>query len=285
VAAPKLNLLKFGNRAVPGSGAVLGWVDLNDGTTWMTEDFEVVDARLLTHARQLFAGSGVRLGGDDGPKAIKIVAKYDEGPTGVSVSAAKAALVRSGEQWLTTDNATQVIVEMKLCTAKIARKGTNKLYQMTLDFIARNPWAEDMAATTIAAFAVNGSITPGTANTFNVTYNAPVYGRPTWTLTIPVGNTVGISKFVLANTTSGETLTVIFPVALAAATAWTITIDCLGWTVKDQNGLEYDIAGSFPQLYGPPGTVNNYSLTLTTASGTSTGVTLAASWLNRWELA
>ena len=283
-AIPSTFTCKFGNRAVPGSGVVRAWVDLNDRVSWNLQSIDVTDSRTLQYARQLFAGSGVRLSGDFGPKDIKLALLYDEGP-GVTIATAKAQLTLSGEQWLTLDGTTQTLVECSKFAASANIFRTSQLYDVNLDLIARNPWSEDMAASTVTAFAVNGSVSPGSANVKAVTYNGALYGRPTWTLVIPSGNTAPISKFVLANTTSGEALTVTFPLPLAASTAWTITIDCLNWKVTDQTGLEYDMSGSFPVLYGPPGTVNSHTLTLTTASGTSTGVTLAASWLNRWELA
>jgi hypothetical protein len=288
MSAPNLTQLKYGNRAIFGSGVVLSWVDLNDGTKWMTQSYDVVDARILQHARQLFSGSGVRLGGDNGPKAIKVHSKYDEAGGGGSLSAAKAQITQSGEQWLSIDGVTQTIVETLLFVPKLLRGGTNKLYDVTIDFIARNPWAEDMAATTVAAFAVGGSVGAGTATTFNITYaghgGPTTYGRPVWVLHIPATNTAPISRLDLANTTSGETLTVIFSTPLAASTLWDITIDTVAWHVTNGAGLEYDIGGSYPALYGPSGTVNAHALTLTTASGTSAGVTLAASYLARWEL-
>jgi len=83
---------------------------------------------------------------------------------------------------------------------------------------------------------------------------------------------------------SGEVLTLNFSPALTASTTHVLTIDTDAYTVKDQNGTSYDPLGSFPKLYPPAGTANTFTATVTTGSGTSTGITLSASFNNRWEV-
>lgn len=134
--------------------------------------------------------------------------------------------------------------------------------------------------------AGNGTAAPTStpATSFSITYAGSVFAEPTFTLTIPNTNTATIQSLVLTNTMSNEALTVQFPAPLAASTAWTITISVPAWTVTDQTSLQYDVAGSFPYLYGPPGQANPFTAKLTPASGASSGVTLGASFSNRWEI-
>ena len=63
---------------------------------------------------------------------------------------------------------------------------------------------------------------------------------------------------------------------------WIITIDCDGWHVTNGAGVEYDIIGSFPQLYPPAGTVNAFTFTVTTGVNALAGATLAVSYTNRF---
>jgi hypothetical protein len=105
-----------------------------------------------------------------------------------------------------------------------------------------------------------------------------------FTLGIGAGNPAVITTAILKNTTSGETLTVTFPGGLAASTAYTITIDCGNYTVSDQNGVNYDIGGSFTSLFPPAGTVNAFSIALTVSSGVPSNVTLDGTWNNRWTM-
>jgi hypothetical protein len=117
-----------------------------------------------------------------------------------------------------------------------------------------------------------------------IVYAGSVRCAPVYTLNVPVGNLVVINQLVLANQMSGETLTITFGPPLAAATAYTITVDCDAMTVVDQNGQSHDWVGSFPMLFGPAGQSQNLASTIICASGATTGVTLGASFNPRWEL-
>lgn len=130
---------------------------------------------------------------------------------------------------------------------------------------------------------LSGSVSPGTSTSWTFPYAGSVRTNLLFQLNIPNTNTVVINQLILANTMSGETLTITFGPPLAANTAWTITIDTAAFTVTDNLGNSHDISGSFPMLYGPAGQNNPITATVITASGTSTGVTLDSKWFSRWE--
>jgi hypothetical protein len=139
--------------------------------------------------------------------------------------------------------------------------------------------------------AGNGTAAPAATppTQFSVVYAGSVFTRPVWTLTIPSSNAAPIASFRLQNLMNGDDLTVAFPGNLPANTAATVTIDSGVLSVVDGNGVSYDVSGvSFPLLYasGVPGQAQAQQMraTLTPASGTPTGCTISASYLNRWLL-
>jgi hypothetical protein len=156
------------------------------------------------------------------------------------------------------------------------------MFKTDLEFISAVSYAQDIAQTVVAPFAVAGSSGAGTATAFNTTYLGSVRSRPVFTFTIPVGNGATISQIKLQNTSTGRIMTVNFSPVLPATTAITLTIDTAAWTVKDGAGTFYDPLGSFPVLAPPAGTVNGWSFTVVSNVGT-TGLTLGYSYYNRWE--
>lgn len=282
---------RFGGLALPNGQGTMANVDLNDGKSWFLQGVEPNNGNhVLSTAPQVWLGQGSWLSEDWGPKTITLTEWYYEGTdlggSGAPISSQKALLGQCGEQYLTFDNLTAIKAKMaSFGTPKITRAFPPWWWQTALTFLAVTPWAVDLSATTPAGspWALAGN-TSGATTAFSIAYAGSVYARPVFTLTIPNTNTAPIQQFRLANTMSGETLTVLFPGFLAASIAWTLTIDCGAMTVADQGGKQYDPSGSFPALYGPAGQSNAWSATLTTASGTSSGVTLGASYSNRWEI-
>lgn len=131
--------------------------------------------------------------------------------------------------------------------------------------------------------ALSGSAA-GVTTSFTLPYPGTAWTEPTYQLNVPNTNTAVITQLVLTNTqrSPAQALTINFPNGgLAASTAYTLTIDTVNFTVTDQNGTKYDFTGSFPFLY-PSATA--FTAKLTTASGTTTGVTLDTSWRTRWSL-
>lgn len=290
---------QFGGRALPIVGTTLGYIDLNDHKNWWLEwtsaGLDVSNAsRQASTVPLVFRAKGVYLSDDFGPRLIKLTQKYYEGAEygGVvkPLGAALSQLRQAGEQFLTFDNLTAIpvkfLADSNRRSARIAPGALPFWWDLQLEFLAVTPWFSDLTPTVPVGspWAVSGSVSPGTSTGFNITYAGSVFAEPVFTLNVPAGNTVVINSLVLTNTTSGEALTIAFPGGLLANTAYTITIDCGAWTVKDGTGKQYDVGGSFPQLYPPAGQVNAFTAVIVTATGTTTSVTLGASVTARWEL-
>jgi hypothetical protein len=187
----------------------------------------------------------------------------------------------AGDQWLSFDTLTAIPVRCK----GIARRTAVTLapliprWSFDLEFVASQQWFQNLTATTyINALA----LASGSATNTNVTYAGSIFTEPVFTLHIPVTNPATTASFVLANTMSGDTLTITFPGNLAASTLYDITIDCANMSVTSQLGVAYDVTGTFPLFYPPAGTVQQIRATLTPASGTETGCTLTAVANDRW---
>ena len=275
----------FGGLALPNGQGTMTNVNLMDGVSWFlqavgkTTPFNY-DNRQVGLKQFAYRGRSAYVSDDFGPLKFPVSFTYYDGGAGVPLSQALASLMMAGEQRLSFDGATALVCKLEAVTYRKMRDGiVPPLWDFNLDFVAKAGFFQDITATTIAAFALNS----GTATTFNVTYAGSVWcDNAVWTLTIPNTNAAPISSFVLANTTASQTLTINFPTPLAASTAWTLTIDTGASTVVDQNGKYYDFTGSFAFLFPPAGQVNAMSATLTPASGTATGCTLAATYTNRW---
>jgi hypothetical protein len=126
--------------------------------------------------------------------------------------------------------------------------------------------------------------TSGGTTSFNVTYAGTVWSEPIYTLTIPPSNPNTVTQLVLTNTMSTEALTVNFPGGLLGGRAITITIDSGAWAITDGSGNSYDYSGSFPLLYPPLGQVNTFTAQCVGTPGNPSGLTLQATYNNRWEV-
>jgi hypothetical protein len=279
----------FGSKALPQGQGVMAWQNLSDFASWFPQDYQIAGSnRSLGIAPIPFRGKSYVVSDDFDGKSLIVPMKYYEGP-GVSLGAAKAQLSQAGEQYLSFDNkVTATLVRLKsFGTPARLRKFSPFWWDLPgLEFFAKEPFFADLAATTPAGFPIAqaGAVSPGTTVTTAIVYAGSVRTWPIFVLNVPVGNGVVINQFAIKNVMSGEILTITFSPPLAAATAYTVTVDCEAMTAQDQNGTQYDVAGSFPQLYGPAGQSQNIATTLVTASGTSTGVTVGCSFSNRWEV-
>lgn len=277
---------RFGNRAAPGSGIVVPWLDLNDEVAWYTTEFIPQPATLLDLAQQNWRGQSSRIAGDKGPLKLDLKCKFDESGAGRVLAVDQAKLSESGEQWLQISATQQILVEYAdFKPSSLERPGSgSKVYGVAITLMARKGYAEDMNPSTGGPVNLGGSTGAGTQTNFNIAYAGAVRTRPVFTLTIPNTNTVTITTFKLQNTDSGEILTVNFSPALLANTAYTITIDTDAYSIIDGSGVNYDPVGSFPKLYPPAGTTNHFTATVVTGSGTSTGITLSYSYTNHWQV-
>lgn len=281
-----LGIVKWGNQAQPNGQGTFPYINLNDGKQWFLQPTDWTnDFRRLTLSQLVYRGRAVYIADDFGPWKFTLPLFYyqgtDLGGAGSELGVWKGQFLGAGEQMLTTDNATGLLCKVSNIKAKQVVPFSPFIYEVGLEFTGKAGWWQDLSSTTYMNAV---ALTSGSATNTNVTYQGSVWAEPVWTLSIPNTNGVAISSFVLANTMSGETLTINFPGNLAASTTWTLTIDSGAFTVTDQHGTSYDIGGSFPNLYGPAGQVQQIQATLTPASGTATGCTLTCSATNRWLL-
>jgi hypothetical protein len=274
----------FGGLALPNGQGTMTAVDLNDLNSWYLQDEALFDVQQqLTMAQRAWLGESVYLASDFPALPLRLPMEYREGAT--PLGAVLPKLLLAGEQRLAFDASSTCILARCVGTSNRQTSWRMSPLRWTFDllFMAREPWWRDLAASTyINALALNS----GSATNTNVTYTGDVFARPVYTLHIPASNTAPIASFTLANTMSGESMTVTFPGNLAASTLWDVTIDAGAMSVTDQNGHAYDIGGgvSIPLFHEPAGTVQQIQAMLTPASGTATGCTLTAVATNRWLL-
>lgn len=281
-------ICKFGGKPWPGTATNMTQLDLNDGSAWTLLGLPVIEgAKSLNLAAIRYRHRSKVLGRDTGPKSLEIEVAYSESGGGTSVQAAKAKLTQAGLQYLTFDNATQIEAELAGDPVPILERGFPAwTWLMLLEFLCPEPFARDISATTPTPTALSGS-TGGSTTSFNVAYPGGVFCEPTFTLDIPITNAVAIASLVLKNTLADpdQVLTLLFNPALAASTHWVLTINSETAKVTDAAGKEYEWSGTFPLLLPAGGANNTFQAILTTASGTSSGVTLAPSYYSRWEVA
>lgn len=135
--------------------------------------------------------------------------------------------------------------------------------------------------------AGNGVAPPTTSGgtaTFYVTYGGSVWCEPVFSLLIPASNPNTILQVIITNAMSAESIAVNFSGGLLGGRGYTITIDSGAFQITDQAGNQYDYQGSFPMLYGPSGQVNPFIVQAVGTPANPTGLTLSATYNNRWEL-
>lgn len=275
---------KFGNAALPNGQGTMAWVDLNDQVNTVLTDFKSDDTnRQIGLEQLLYRARGTYLSDDFGPRPIILPLTYFEG-TGNSMGQFLAVLSQAGEQQLTFDNATYILAKYSGASSRtLRRRYPPWSYDVNLEFVAKSPWFQDSSATTMAPL----TLTVDAGQTFNITYAGSVFCEPVWTLHVPVTNAVVINSMQIKNTMAAEFLTVNFQSATAipATTVRDVVIDCAASTaICTQTGESYDISGSFPKLYPPAGQVNPFTVIITPASGSSSGLTLACSHYPRWQI-
>lgn len=277
---PTRIICQLGGLALPNGQGTMTTYDLNDSANWYLQDLpEVTMTRKIGLSPLAWRARGVYVSDDFTAKKIVLKELFVDQNSGTQTLAyAKAQISQAGEQFLTFDNATHILVKLADWGKSASRrKFTPYLWDLNLTFTCREPWFKDIAPTT-ASTALNASTT-----SFSIAYSGSVFAEPVWTWTIPSSNTATISSFALGNTMSGETVTATFPTPLAASRATTVTIDSSGFTVKKDDGTFYDVTGSFPLIYPPVNQSNTFATTVTPATGTANTSTLAWSFNNRWD--
>jgi hypothetical protein len=280
-----LTVAKFGNAALPNGQGTQGNINLNDGVNAKVQGFESQDDnRQIVTGPILFRARSVYLSDDWGPRTIVLPMQYTEDGSHF-LGSFLAQLSQAGEQQLTFDNATYILAKYAGITGRVAEKTSSFLtWAFTLNLIAKSPWFQDSGATTATPW---NPITVDAGQSANITYAGSVFAEPVFTLHVPNTNAVVINSMQLKNTMSGEFLTVNFlsATAIPASTTRDVVIDCAAMTATcTQTGESYDVSGSFPMLYPPVSTVNPFTVIITPASGSSSGLTLAYSVTPRWQI-
>lgn len=278
----------FGGQALPNGQGTLGSIDLNDrshtfafhGAGLTSEDDNVQRG----FAQVPYLGKGVWTYDDFGQRLATIPCYYLEDSTH-KLGAFLASLSQAGEQRLSFDALTYAPVKYAGTSNRREEIGRIGTWFYNLHFVARDPWYYDIAATSNSNWFTI-TVDAGTSST--LTYAGSVFCEPIWTLHIPNTNAVALNAFQIKNTMSGEFLTVNFlsASAIPASTTRDVVIDCSAMTaVCTQTGESYDIAGTgFPMLYPPAGQVNPFTVIVTPASGSSSGLTMAYSIHPRWQI-
>jgi hypothetical protein len=275
---------KFGNSSLPNGQGTLANIDLNDGVnTFLRDLLTDDDNRQIGLGQLLYRARSVYLSDDFGPRSISLPMVYQEDGSHF-LGQFLAALSQAGEQQLTFDNVTYILTKFHgVRNRKAIRPKLPWAWSFNLELIAKSPWFQDAASTTMAPL----TLTIDAGQSFTITYAGSVFCEPVWTYHVPVGNAVAINAIQLKNTMSGEFLTVNFlsASAIPATTVRDVVIDCAAMTATcTQTGESYDVAGSFPMLYGPAGQVNSFTIITTPASGSTSGCTIAETHNPRWML-
>lgn len=277
----QLGVVRFGGCPVPVMGGALPLIDLNDGSSWITKD--VVPQRgnrSLTTAQQAWRNKARYLSDDFGAATIKVAFQYDEQPTGVGLEAAIAPLLNSGEQWLTFDDITAVKVRTKNVTSSRVVTAAPYFHEGELEFLAVEPWFQEMAQT-----QSNGNGLSGNTVTVAANYLGSWYAEPVIVVNKAASDTSVLNSVTVSNVTSGEGVSVtLSPTAAGGAT---ITVDSSTLSAGDADGNSFDFTGAFPMVYPFPGAYinpNTLVVQVGVASGTPSGVTVDVRYTTRWVL-
>jgi len=286
----------FGGMALPNGQGIQASINLNDGVNTRLRNFNIDESnKQISLAQLLYIGRGVTLSRDFGPRGISLPMQYIEDSTH-TLGAFLASLSQAGEQQLSFDNRTTLITGKYngISGRKRFRLKPPVGWEFALELVARNPWFQDAAATVATPW---NPITVDAGQDASITYVGSVWAEPVWTLNIPA-QPQNVLSMQLKSTMWGvgdprnEALTIDFqsgyPGGIPAGHTVPVIIDCAAMTVSGVViGVTYnfDVAGSFPKLYGPPGQVNPFTAIITMASGFSTAtITLAYSVYPRWQI-
>lgn len=274
-------IVKFGGLPVPVSGVTLPWIDLNDRLAYFAVEGPKIDnSHISNKASQLsLRGKGVWTAQDFVGRKIRLPVYYDE-TVGVPFSQAKAHLTQTGEQYLTFDNVTGLLVrtnsfaETDFLTDAPDAPG-QYTHKAMLEFLSRNPFPQDMTATNYGPSTITNNY-----NSMAISYAGMVYAEPVYTLTFNTATTV--TQFGINNTTSGEAFSVLLG-APATGVNHTLIVDCTQFTVT-LDGVPLAPVGSFPLLYPgfPPPFTNTLQAKMVSSGGVSG--TLNIQYFNKWEI-
>jgi hypothetical protein len=157
----------FGNASLPNGQGTLGWVNLNDFTNTFLLDFRTDDDnRQIQISQLLYRAKGAYTSDDFSQRVLTLPMRYQEDATH-SAGRFLAQLSQAGEQQLTFDNATNIPVKYKgIRNRRLVRRFPPYLWEFDLEFVAKTPWFQDNASTSISSVAIinTPTVTPtGTA--------------------------------------------------------------------------------------------------------------------------
>lgn len=277
-------IIKFGGLPRADTGVVQPFIDLNDADSWFANLITIDGNHISNKSSQLnWRGKAVWTAQDFIGRKITVAANYDEGNAagyfgaGTSYPAAKGVLTMAGEQYLTFDNLTGIRVRLNsFAQAKPLVPMPPYLWDAPLEFLSRNPFAEDLGGSTVITppMAVGGSVSATSPNP-TIVYGGAAYGEPIVTITAPSAVITGVQ---VQNTTYPNlNVTAAFTVA-----ATTVTIDSTLFAIIADLGLSSELGlapvGTFPLLF--PG--NNVIYAAVQSGGTN--CTCSISYASKYEL-
>lgn len=266
-------IIRFGGLPRPDTGVVQSFVDLNDADAWFAQSIQVDGRHISNKSSQLnWRGKAVWTAQDFIGRKILIPAMYDDGNSGnISYPQAKGVLTMAGEQYLTFDNVTGIRVRLNsFSQAEPKTPNPPYLWDAPLEFLSRNPFAEDLGG----AMTLTGTLNGSGQLFLPVTYTGAAYGEPLVTITLPSGVTANFVE--VANTTFGGD---IIGSLGTVSTGGPLVVDSTLFAIS-LGSTAFPPGGTFPFLY--PGTQTLY---IAMAPGASfAGAAVSVSYANKFEI-
>jgi len=291
----------FGGLPVPIFGTTMPFVDLNDMVSWRALSLKVDNGHVQNAASQFaWRAKGVWTAQDFVGRKIHVPCHYYEVGAGVAFSLAKSKLTQSGEQYLSFDGVTGIRVrcnsftEFDLLDGFPEKPSTSSsqpsyAYVGTLEFLSRNPFAEDMAVQTTGNFSIAGTSGAGAYTNVTINYYGHAFGSPKLTVTVPNGASGKVQKIGWSNVTSGEDiiLDVSSGGGLAAGGGHTIIIDSDNSVITVDGVLQAPGGAAFPLVYAnaasSPPAVNQMQVWFLSDIASPTNLTGNITWYSKYE--
>jgi hypothetical protein len=286
-------VIRFGGLPVPGSGAVMPWIDLNDQITWFAQEV-IIDGKFISNksAQLTWRGQGVWTAQDFVGRKIAIPMNYDEAgyrSSGVdftqgqgrviaspSWSDNSALLVSSGEQYLTFDGVYGLRVKSDgFAPTKFLKAEPPYILETQLEFVSRNPFLERIAGVATVAersLTVHGPAAVGDSG-WPVVYDGAMYAEPIFTMYLDAGDqTAQVAQVGVSNASTATGVCMNFNPPLPTGAPGHIFVFDSSRFSCSADGQEQPPAGDFPLIYpgSMPGFVNVMQFWLSLVGGNGT---------------
>jgi hypothetical protein len=281
-------IIRFGGLPRADTGVVQPYIDLNDADSWWAEDIQIDGRHISNKATQLnWRGKGVWTAQDFVGRKITIPAKFDEGNShNMGYPEAKGVMTMAGEQYLTFDNLTGMRVRLNsFSLAKPVTPHAPYLWDAPLEFLSRNPFAEDLGGSVVAGPFAMGSVPGGLGFTGaytaqDINYLGHAYGEPVVTISMPGGGAT-ISTVYVNNWTYNPTMYIAITNSFLQGGGHTIVFSSeLFTTVIDFT--QFAPTGTFPFLF--PG-INNIGIAVAANSDLGgAGLHATITYANKYEI-